>query len=110
MRENVLSFMLGNSPAEQVKGGFILPGEVWRMHNEELVKEVLIYLEGDLYLDILSLYLDNKSNLLESNFSCFMGDGFSLIGKDDLFEMTGGHLAGIDLAGEYLVLGELVLN
>jgi hypothetical protein len=26
------------------------------------------------------------------------------------FEMTGGHLAGIDLAGEYLVLGELVLN
>jgi hypothetical protein len=37
------------------------------------------------------------------------GDDFSLSGKDDLFEMTGGHF-GIDLAGEYLVLGELVLN
>jgi hypothetical protein len=110
MKENVLSFMLGNTPAEQVKGGFILPGEVWKMHNEEVVKEVLIYLEGDLYLDILSLYLKNKSNLIESNFSCFMGDDFSSVDKDDLFEMTGGHLAGINLAGEYLVIGELVLN
>jgi hypothetical protein len=54
MRENVLSFMLGNLQQNKLKGFYFYPGSL-RMHNEELVKEVLIYLEGDLYLDILTL-------------------------------------------------------
>jgi hypothetical protein len=76
MRENVLSFMLGN--LQQIKGFYFYPGSL-RMHNEELVKEVLIYLEGDLYLDILT-YLDNSPSLT----LVVYGDDFSLIGNDDL--------------------------
>jgi len=107
MNRNILSFQVVNKPVQHIKSNCLVPGEVWSMNSAEEVKSVGILMSLDLYLDVISKHLQSQHFMEETNFSCLLDEDYHNIKEDDVYEVVGGTLAGIDVHGEYIELGHV---